>query len=312
MKYIYCIVLIIVTSCNLLGLNSPEFVQAIESMKDPKSTSRTVKPLLEYLMTKNPSITKETEDVTGNTLLHYARYLQSKQIDKYLIKMGSDVNAKNIVGQTPQEFLTPEEELKIKNAHKARRSEPTLEKPLFSEMNDFERISSVPLEKERLTYAYKIFNLPSSATWDQVQKTWERLSKIVDPELNKHRYNEAAMNFKKLNIAYKILKRRYKRRYDKQEQEEKYYSKTLQEGSRKRTLEEKKESSPKKEKKSPLDIQELSFPTPLPLLPGVEYHPFEDDELLYPEEYFDLMAPEKMPSEQGEDIFEQWMRGDID
>ena len=210
-----------------LAVNSPEFKEAVRLMQDPKSDSRIIKSALKVLVSQNPTITTEKEQTTGNTLFHYARYFDSKQLDNNLRKMGFNPNERNALGQLPEEFFSKQQAMqrkkeKLNKYGKEYRSskksgKPTekkkkrLEKDSDEDLDDFDRIALIKGSVEHLKYAYEVFDLNPEALWEDVEAQFKKLSEIVNPDsdANAHRKEQAYKNMAKLQTAYELLKRHY-------------------------------------------------------------------------------------------------------
>src|SRR5690349_4898039 len=121
MKKTVCyVIVVLMNSCSLMGVNSSEFKELVTIMKDPAARYSIVYNRLRSLVKNNDAIVKEKEDETGNTLLHYSQYLGWAQLDKKLISLGADPNITNVLGKRPADIISKDA---VKNLKKLKYNE---------------------------------------------------------------------------------------------------------------------------------------------------------------------------------------------
>jgi hypothetical protein len=67
-------------------------------------------------------------------------------------------------------------------------------------------IISLASDPKNVNDAYALFGLQSGASWDDITKKYQSLIRLVHPDVNLNRQQQANENTQKINAAYDILK----------------------------------------------------------------------------------------------------------
>lgn len=97
---------------------------------------------------------------------------------------------------------------KISNDYMAWHSHQQAEFDKSLPTDPFERASAFP-EPTTVSESYRFFNIDSSSSWNDVDRKHKNLSMKLHPDRNMDRKELANANFKKLGVAYDILKKKY-------------------------------------------------------------------------------------------------------
>lgn len=76
--------------------------------------------------------------------------------------------------------------------------------------SNFDRVASAKSLPSKIVSALKLFDLTISATWREIAAKYRALAKKHHPDIAHHKKNAAA-EFAKINEAYKILEKHYKK-----------------------------------------------------------------------------------------------------
>lgn len=230
LKHGLVLALLVFQAC--LGVNSPEFKEAVALLNQSEMDKSKVLLQLHKLVKKNSNIVTEKEDGTGNTLLHYSKLKIASKINDFFIRKGAHVATKNKSNQNSDEFAmanlrirstpsTQQRETRPREEEQGAQKKKKQEKPILLRLepqsldleckdifDDFDRISSMKAPKNVLD-AYGVFDLDVQVAWKQVAERYEDLLCLVNPSTNRNRSLDASQNTEKLNAAYDILQAHY-------------------------------------------------------------------------------------------------------